>query len=125
MKQLIETPLAPKPAGAYSQAIVLNGLVYCSGQVGLNSKTGKLIGETLELQAEQAIENTKNVLKAAGSSLEKVIVTSCFLTNLSEFPKFNEIYARHFGDTKPTRTTVGVASLPLGALIEIAVVAQI
>ncbi len=119
----IETKNAPAAIGPYSQAIVVNGLVYSSGQIPINPATGAIEASTIEAQTEQVIQNLSAVLEAAGSSLEKVIKTTCFLKNIGDFATFNEIYARYFTG-KPARSCVEVAALPKNALVEIEVVAE-
>ena len=119
----IETKNAPAAIGPYSQAIVVNGLVYSSGQIPINPATGAIEASTIEAQTEQVIRNLSAVLEAAGSSLEKVIKTTCFLKNIGDFATFNEIYARYFTG-KPARSCVEVAALPKNALVEIEVVAE-
>ncbi len=111
----VNTDKAPNAAGPYSQAIVANGFVFCSGQVGINPET-KTIGETIEEQAHQVIKNLKAVIEAAGSTLDQVVKTNIYLTNVSDFAKVNEIYSEYFKDHKPARATVGVADLPKGKL---------
>jgi 2-iminobutanoate/2-iminopropanoate deaminase len=105
--------------GPYSQAIVAGGCVYVSGQIPLDAD-GKLVDGDVEAQTEQVLCNLAAVLEAAGSSLDRVVRTSVFLVDLAEFPRMNEVYARHFaGDAPPARSTIGVAALPLGARVEI------
>lgn len=111
----IHTEKAPPAAGPYSQAVIASGFIYCAGQVGRNPET-LAIGETIEEQTHQTIQNLKAVLEAAGSSLDDVVKTSIYLTNVNkDFAKVNEIYATYF-TKKPARTTVGVADLPKGTL---------
>ena len=119
---IISTPRAPKPVAAYSQAIEANGFIFCSGQVGLDPATGKLAPD-LTGQAERVFTNLAAVLAAAGSSFDRAVKVSIFLVDLSQFSAVNAIYERHMGTHHPSRTTVGCGSLPLGALIEVDVVA--
>ena len=119
---IISTEDAPKPVAAYSQAIEANGFIFCSGQVGLDPATGKL-GSDLTAQAEQVFRNLSAVLAAAGSTFERVVKVSIFLVDLAQFSTVNAIYERHMGRHRPARTTVGCGSLPLGALIEVDIVA--
>lgn len=124
-KEIIATKNAPEAIGPYAQAIKTNGTIYTSGQLPLNPKTMKIEEETIEGQARQALDNLKAVLEAAGSSLEHVVKTTCFLADLGHFTAFNEIYAEYFGTATPARSTFQVAALPLGAKIEIEAVAII
>ena len=117
---------APAPVGPYSQAVVAGGLVFASGQIPLDPRTGKLVSGEIEVQTERVLENLRAVLEAAGSSLERVVQASVYLVDLALFPRVNAVYARAFGgDPKPARSTVQVAALPLGAEIEIDVVATL
>ena len=120
----IETKKAPDAVGPYSQAIVSDGLVYVSGQLPVDPATGRIDAVTIGDQTKQAIENLGAVLGAAGSGLEKVIKTSCFIKNMDDFASFNEIYAEYFTG-KPARSCVEVSALPKGALIEIDAIAKL
>jgi 2-iminobutanoate/2-iminopropanoate deaminase len=120
--KIISTPAAPKPVAAYSQAIEANGFIFSSGQVGLDPAVGSL-ADGLAAQAEQVFRNLAHVLAAAGSSYEKVVKVSIFLADLQHFAEVNAIYERHMGTHRPARTTVGCGALPLGALIEVDVIA--
>ena len=121
----VRTDAAPKPVGPYSQAIVHGGLAFASGQVPLDPSTGKLVEGEIEAETEQVLENLAAVLEAAGSSLARVLRTTVYLTDLSLFARMNAVYARHFtGDPKPARSTIQAAALPLGARIEIDVIAS-
>ena len=120
----IETTKAPAAIGPYSQAIVAGDLIYTSGQIPLDPETGVLVEGTIAEQTEQAIKNLSAVLEAAGSSLEKVIKTTCFLQHMSDFGVFNEIYGNYFV-SKPARSCVEVGALPKGALVEIEVIATL
>jgi len=122
--EIIESKKAPAAIGPYSQAIKLNGLVYTSGQIPINPETGNIEAATIEDQAKQVIKNLEEVLLAAGSGLDKVIKTTCFLKNMSDFAAFNEVYAGYF-KSKPARSCVEVSALPKGALVEIEVIARI
>ncbi|MBR4540004.1 MAG: RidA family protein [Clostridia bacterium] len=124
MMKLIHTENAPAAIGPYSQAMAVNGMVYTSGQIALNPQTGALAGDSIETQTEQAIKNLKAVLEAAGSGLENVVKTTCFLRRMSDFAVFNAIYERYFTG-KPARSCVEVAALPKGALVEIEAVAEV
>ena len=115
----IRTDGAPKAIGPYEQAIRVDGLVFTAGQIPLDPKTGNLVEGGIAPQTRQALENLKAVLAAAGSSLERVVKATVFLKNMSDFPAMNEVYAEYFGGSKPARSTVAVAELPRGALVEI------
>ena len=110
--------------GPYSQATVVNGLVYTSGQIALDPATGKLVGDTIEEQTEQVMKNLVAILEAAGTKPENAVKTLCFLTDINVFTAFNEVYARYFTE-KPARSCVGVQALPKGAICEIEVVAAL
>ena len=122
--QKIHTEKAPAAVGPYSQAVVVNGLVYTSGQIALDPVTGELVGKTIEEQAEQVMKNLTAILAAAGSKPENAVKTLCFLTDINDFAAFNEIYARYFTE-KPARSCVGVQSLPKGAICEVEVIATV
>ena len=120
----IHTENAPAAVGPYSQAMVVNGLVYTSGQIPLDPVTGELVGETIEEQAEQVMKNLVAILEAAGTKPEKVVKTLCFLTDMNDFTAFNEVYAKYFTE-KPARSCVGIQSLPKGAICEVEVIAEL
>ena len=120
----ITTDKAPAAVGPYSQAVVTGGLVYTSGQIPLSPATGNIKGETVGEQAEAAIQNLKEVLLAAGSSLENVIKTTCFLTDMGSFQEFNAVYAKHF-TSLPARSCVEISALPKNAKVEIEAIAII
>lgn len=119
MKEIITTASAPKAIGPYSQAVVHNGIVYCSGQIGLDPDTMEFAGSTVEVQAEQVMRNLAAVLDAAGSGFEKVLKCTIFLADMSDFATVNAIYGRHFPENPPARETVAVKTLPKGGLVEI------
>lgn len=121
--KIVETKNAPKALGPYSQAIISNNLVYTSGQLGINPLTNTL-EEGIELQANQAFKNISEILKVAGSSLDKVIKTTLFLSDLANFSIVNEIYAKYF-TSNPARSCVEVKKLPKDALLEIEVIAEV
>ncbi len=126
MKRAVLTPGAPAPVGPYSQAIVSGGFVFASGQIPLDPATGKLVEGGFEAQAERVLDNLRAVLEAAGASLDAVVRTNVFLTDLALFPRLNAVYGRYFtADPKPARSTIGVAALPLGAALEIEAVAAL
>ena len=120
----IHTDKAPAAVGPYSQATVINGMVYTSGQIALDPASGQIVGETIEEQAKQVMENLVAVLEAAGSKPENAVKTLCFLTDINDFASFNEVYAKYFTE-KPARSCVGVQSLPKGALCEVEVIATV
>ena len=122
--QTIYTEHAPAAVGPYSQAIVINGLVYTSGQIALEPTTGELVGTTIEAQAEQVMKNLVAILEAAGTKPENAIKTLCFLTDINDFAAFNAVYARYFTE-KPARSCVGIQSLPKGAICEVEVIATL
>lgn len=125
MEIIKNIPNAPAPVGPYSIAVKSNGLIFCSGQIGLDPEKGAMVEGGLEPQARQVLENLKNVLLGAGSSFDKVVMTSIFLSAMSDFKAVNEIYATYVNSDKPpARQTVAVKELPLGALIEISVIAE-
>jgi 2-iminobutanoate/2-iminopropanoate deaminase len=125
MEIISNVPNAPKPVGPYSIAVNAGGLLFCSGQIGLDPEKGVIVDGGVEAQAKQVLENLSAVLKASGSSFDKVVMTSIFLSAMSDFKSVNEIYAKYVSSDKPpARQTVAVKELPLGALIEISVIAE-
>lgn len=117
---------APAPVGPYSQAVVVDGWVFASGQVPLDPGSGRLVEGGIEAQTERVIANLAAVLEAAGSGLERVVKATVYVTDLAQFGAINEIYARHFtGVPAPARATVQVAALPLGAAVEMDAIARI
>jgi 2-iminobutanoate/2-iminopropanoate deaminase len=114
----INTHNAPKVIGPYSQAVETGDFIFCSGQIGINPKTGVLV-EGIEEQTKQVLENLKNVIETAGASLKNVVKTTIYLKNLVDFEKVNKIYQDFFGKHRPARSTIEVSSLPKGALVEI------
>ena len=123
--QVIHSNEAPAAVGPYSQAIRWGSLVYTAGQVSLCPHSGQLLGDTVAVQTEQVFKNLRAVLEAAGSSLDRVIKSTVFLTTMDHFAEMNEVYARHFSAQPPARSTVAVAALPKAALVEIEVVAYV
>ena len=119
----IETAKAPAAIGPYSQAMVSGNLIYTSGQIPLVPETGEFVPGGIEAQTQQAIKNLAAVLEAAGSDLTKVVKTTCFLQNMSDFAAFNGVYEKYFTG-KPARSCVAAAALPKGALVEIEAVAE-
>ena len=120
----IYTKTAPDAIGPYSQAVVVNGLVFTSGQIAINPASGNVEAETIETQTEQVCTNLKNVLEAAGSSLEKAIKTTCFLKDMNDFAAFNAVYGKYFTE-KPARSCVAAKQLPKDVLVEVEVIAQV
>ncbi len=122
-KKVIQTEKAPKAIGPYSQAIRTDTMVYTAGQIGIDPASGELIAVGVEEQTRQALTNVRNVLEAAGSSMENVVKTTVFLKDMNDFSKMNAIYAEFFGENPPARSTIAVAGLPKGGLVEIETVA--
>ncbi len=123
MKNIVSTDQAPAAIGPYSQAVEVNGTIYTSGQIPLDPITGEMVGTTATEQANQVLANLQAVLKAAGAGLDHVVKTTIFMTNLAEFANVNAVYAEYFPSNPPARSTVQVAALPKGALVEIEAVA--
>lgn len=121
--KVISTEKAPAAIGPYSQAMVVKGVVFTSGQIPLNPETGEIQGTTIEEQAEQVMKNLGAVLEAAGSSYEKTIKTTCFLADMGDFTAFNEVYGKYFTG-KPSRSCVAVKTLPKNVLCEVEVIAE-
>lgn len=119
----VTTADAPKAIGPYSQAIIAGGLVFCSGQVALDPASGEPVTGDVRVQTARVLDNLAAVLAAAGSDLAQVVKTSVYLTDFADFAAMNEVYATRFGDHRPARATVGVASLPKGLRVEIDCVA--
>ena len=124
MSNVIYTPDAPAAIGPYSQAIVAGNLVFTSGQIPIDPATGAITAVTIEEQTEQVCKNLKAVLEAAGSSLEKVVKTTCFLSDMDNFAAFNGVYAKYFTG-KPARSCVAVKTLPKNVLVEVDTVAEV
>ena len=124
-KKTVNTPGAPAPVGPYSQAIVSGGLVFCSGQIPLDPKTGAMVEGDIAVEAARVMENLKAVLEAAGSSLDKVVKTTIFLTDLGDFARVNEVYGAFFQTAPPARSTIQVGALPKGARVEIECIAAL
>lgn len=122
-KKIIHTDNAPKAIGPYSQAVHTGSMIYTAGQIPLDPATMEFVAGGIEEQTRQVITNLKNVLEAAGSSLSKVVKTTVFLKDMNDFAKMNAVYAEFFSENPPARSTVAVAGLPKGALVEIEVVA--
>ena len=122
--KVVYTDKAPAAIGPYSQAMILNGVLFTSGQIPVNPATGEINGDTIETQAEQVMKNLGEVLKEAGSSFEKAVKTTCFLADMGDFAKFNEVYAKYFVN-KPARSCVAVKTLPKNILCEVEVIAEV
>lgn len=120
----VYTEKAPQAIGPYSQAIVCGSLVFTSGQIPINPATGAVEAATIEEQSEQVCKNLQAVLEAAGSSLEKAVKTTCFLSNMGDFAAFNGVYAKYFTG-KPARSCVAVKQLPKDVLVEVEVIAAL
>ena len=119
----VYTKNAPDAIGPYSQAMKVNGLIFTSGQIAINPASGEVEATTIEAQTEQVCTNLKNVLEAAGSSLEKAVKTVCFLADMGDFAAFNAVYGKYF-TSKPARSCVAVKSLPKNVLVEVEVIAE-
>ena len=122
--KVVYTEKAPAAIGPYSQAMILNNVVFTSGQIPVNPATGEIVGETIEAQAEQVMKNLGAVLEAAGTSYENAVKTTCFLADMGDFAAFNEVYAKYFVN-KPARSCVAVKTLPKNVLCEVEVIAEI
>ncbi|TAM78411.1 RidA family protein [bacterium] len=120
----IETTHAPHPIGPYSQAVRVGDFLFCSGQVGLDPGTGKLVSGGVKAEAERIMENVRELLSAAGVNLEHVVKTTIFLADMADFSDVNTVYGGYFSGSYPARTTVAVAALPAGASVEIDVIAR-
>ena len=122
---LLTAPGAPAAVGPYGHAVRVGGLLFCSGQVALDPEAGVLVGDDVAAQTAQVFANVRAVLAAAGASLEDVVKATVFLATMDDFQAMNAVYADAFGDHRPARSTVAVAGLPLGALVEIEVIAEV
>ena len=123
-KEVIATANAPAAVGPYSQAIKLNDLLFCSGQIALDPATGALVGSDVKTQTEQVMKNIGEILKAAGTDYSNVVKTGCFLYDMNDFAAFNEVYAKYFTE-KPARSCVAVKTLPKNVLCEVEVIAYL
>ena len=121
--EIVQTDNAPKAIGPYSQAIKSGNFVFTAGQIPLDPATGKLVEGDIRVQAKRVLDNLSAVLAAAGSSTAQVVKTTCFLADMADFPAFNEVYAEYFSETKPARSTVQVAQLPLKSRVEVECIA--
>ena len=121
----IHTDHAPAAIGPYSQAIVADGWVFCSGQIPLDPDTMELVGGTINEQTDQALSNLSEVLQAAGSSLQHVVKTTVFLADMNDFAAMNKVYEQHFGEHRPARAAVQAAALPKFCNVEIECIARL
>jgi 2-iminobutanoate/2-iminopropanoate deaminase len=124
IRETVSTDKAPKAIGPYEQAIKVGEFVYTAGQIPIDPRTGNFVEGGIEEQTRQVLENLKAVLEAAGSSLDQVIKATVYLKNMADFAALNEVYGAYLGKAKPARSTVAVADLPRGALVEIDCVAM-
>ena len=122
-RQVVSTPNAPKAIGPYSQAIRAGNFVFTAGQIGLDPSTMEIVAGGVEAQTRQVLNNLRHVLEAAGSELGRVVKTIVFLTDMANFAAMNAIYSEYFPENPPARSTVAVAALPKGGLVEIEIVA--
>jgi 2-iminobutanoate/2-iminopropanoate deaminase len=124
MKKIITSKNAPSPIGPYNQAVIANGFMYISGQVGMNPKTGKIIKDSISEETEQVMKNLSSILNEASITFEHVVKTTIFLSDMNDFSLVNEVYGKYFDeDTAPARETVQVSKLPLGVNVEISMIA--
>ena len=123
MKTIISTPKAPAAIGPYSQAVLVNGMLFTSGVIPIDPETNTLVEGDVTVQARQAIGNLKNLIEASGSSMDKVVKTTVFIKDMNDFGKINEVYAKYFEEPYPARSCVEVARLPKDVAIEIEAVA--
>ncbi len=121
----VKTDRAPGAIGPYSQAMSVDGWVFCSGQIPIDPATGELVGGDIGVQTDQVLKNLAAVLEAAGASLARVVKTTVFLSDMGDFVSMNEVYAEHFGDHRPARAAVAVKTLPKNVDVEIEAVAKI
>ena len=121
----ISTPGAPRAIGPYSQGIKANGLIFTAGQVGFDPESGELVDGGIAEQTHRVLQNLRAILRAGGTDLVHVVKTTVFLVDMADFALMNEVYAEFFGDHRPARSTVAVASLPRGARVEIEAVATV
>jgi len=122
----VRSDAAPRPVGPYSQAVVAGGLVFASGQLPLDPESGQLVEGDMAAQTERVISNLRAVLEAAGASLARVVRVTVYLADLADWPRMNEVYARHFtGDPKPARTAIQAGALPRGAALELDAIAAL
>lgn len=123
MKKIINTEKAPKAIGPYSQAVEANGMLFISGQVPMDPKTGKVVEGGIQEQTEQVMKNIEAILVEAGYSFENVVKSTCLLDNMDNFVAMNEVYAKYYPQNPPARAAYGVVKLPLGVMVEIETIA--
>mgnify|MGYP002770858664 FL=1 len=121
----ISTQSAPAAIGPYSQGNIAGGILFASGQIALDPKTGELVGATIEEQTAQVMKNVGALLAEAGTDFDHVVKTTCFLNDMDDFAAFNAEYAKSFGEVRPARSAVAVEKLPKGALVEVEVIAEV
>jgi 2-iminobutanoate/2-iminopropanoate deaminase len=121
----IKTDAAPGAIGPYSQAVAVDGWVFCSGQIPIDPASGELVGGDIGAQTDQVLKNVAAVLAAAGGALSNVVKTTVFLQDMNDFAGMNEVYARHFGDHRPARAAVAVRTLPKNVSVEIEAIARL
>ena len=124
MKEIIYTKNAPEPVGPYSQAVRSGDTLYLSGQIAIDPGTNAMVTGGVKAQTEQVLQNIKNVLEAAGSSLDNVLKTTCYLADMNDFTEFNAVYESFFSESKPARSTIQAAALPKNALVEVDVISK-
>jgi 2-iminobutanoate/2-iminopropanoate deaminase len=124
VKQIIATDRGPKAIGPYSQAIKANGLIFISGQVCIDPATQQLVEGDISVQTERVMENLKGIVEAAGSSMDKALKTTVFLSDMGDFAAMNAVYGKYFGEAPPARATVQVARLPRDVKVEIELIAE-
>ena len=122
--KIIATNNAPAAIGPYSQGMITGDLVYTSGQIPVDPKTGAIAGDTIETQAEQSLKNVKAVLEAGGATVDSIVKTTCFIADMADFAAFNAVYAKHIKGA-PARSCVAVKTLPKNVLVEIEAIAEI
>jgi 2-iminobutanoate/2-iminopropanoate deaminase len=124
VKKIHLTKAAPAPIGPYSQAVEVDGIIYCSGQIPLDAESGQIIGKTAGEQAQKVMTNIQAVLTAADVDFSKIVKTTIFLTDMADFQSVNEVYGAYFKSEPPARSTVAVAGLPKGVKVEIEVIVK-
>jgi 2-iminobutanoate/2-iminopropanoate deaminase len=124
-KEVIATGDAPEAVGPYSQAILAEGVLFCSGQIPLDPATGELLSSTIEEEARRCLDNLTGVLKAGGADWSKVVFVRAYLTDMDDYVAFNETYAAYVGSAPPARAAIGVAALPKGARVEVECIALV
>lgn len=122
MKTVVQTDNAPKAVGPYSQAIVMNGFLFVSGQIPIDPQSGEVSGSDVSSQAELVIRNLLAIIEAAGADAQNIVKCTCFLASMDDFATFNQVYEKHFGDIAPARECVAVKTLPKNVLVEISAI---